>query len=294
MSPLSPRLYFPPVKITNSFAPGKIIVSGEYAVVFGHQGVAVPTTIGMLATYEESPGAKSLATHWEGIQPTNEWREFLDEIIRRIEKHRRPVRGVLTIKNHLPLGKGLGSSTALIIAVCRSILGTECQKEARSIEDVLNPGHSGIDFAVIWEKAPVSFTKKDGPKPIPLDHSLLANAVLIDTGKPEQATPELVAWVKSREKECSNALETIGHCSEELMAGKELSEILKKHHRAQVELGIVPKKVQKLISEIEKAGGAAKVVGAGAKSGGGGMVLAIGITPVQLRGMHVQSALITL
>jgi mevalonate kinase/hydroxymethylglutaryl-CoA synthase len=118
--------------------------------------------------------------------------------------------------------------------------------------------------------------------------------VLIDTGKPEQATPELVAWVKSREKECSNALETIGHCSEELMAGKELSEILKKHHRAQVELGIVPKKVQKLISEIEKAGGAAKIVGAGAKSGGGGMVLAIGITPVQLRGMHVQSALITL
>ncbi|MDD5469880.1 MAG: hypothetical protein PHO92_03755, partial [Candidatus Peribacteraceae bacterium] len=49
----------------------------------------------------------------------------------------------------------------------------------------------------------------------------------------------------------------------------------KEHHRAQVAIGVVPKAVQTMFAEIEKVGGAAKVIGAGGKTGGGGMVLAV-------------------
>jgi mevalonate kinase len=42
-----------------------------------------------------------------------------------------------------------------------------------------------------------------------------------------------------------------------------------------VKLGVVPETVQKLIENIEKTGGVAKVIGAGGRTGGAGIVLAL-------------------
>ncbi|NLG07305.1 hypothetical protein GX553_02525, partial [Candidatus Peribacteria bacterium] len=44
----------------NASAPGKIILSGEYAVVFGYPGIAVPAPIGMRVAFEPSQQGKML------------------------------------------------------------------------------------------------------------------------------------------------------------------------------------------------------------------------------------------
>ncbi len=270
-------------------APGKIILSGEYAVVFGSPGIAVPAPLTLRATFEqgeEQQGAadQRLKIRWTGIAGGEQWEEYARSIVHILGEHREPFRGTLSIQNGIPLQKGLGSSTALIVAVTRAVLGEGKRAEAIATEDRVNPGHSGIDFAVIWEEKPLFFRKGKEPQPIALGKGLLADAVLIDTGTPNETTPKLVAWVRERAEEprVRQALDAIGRCTERLAKGKEdIRAVIRDHHRAQVALGVVPKPAAKLIAQIEAAGGAAKVVGAGARSGGGGMVLAFG-TPTKL------------
>ncbi len=271
-------------------APGKIILSGEYAVVFGYPGIAMPAPIGIQAIFEPSQ-QKNMELDWEDAP--QEWQTYLEEIVRRCEESGMKGGGKLSIVNRLPLGKGMGSSTALVIAVVRALLGPDCRAQALAVEDAVNPGHSGLDFAVIWEGSPVLFRKGETVQPISLPASLLEGALLIDTGTPNETTMELVAWVKGREQELLPHLKTIGECTEHLQrlgsqnmssraasrdeVRQTLPNILRDHHRAQVALGVVPEGVRKFIAEIERTGGAGKVLGAGARSGGGGMVLAIGL-----------------
>ena len=235
-------------------------------------------------------------TH-HGIENEN----YLYRILDAVTKITGPLSGHLTIENTIPIGLGMGSSTALVIAICRCLLekqhsplscrsgrgaggegkNDEPKEIAAAIEDAVNPGHSGLDFAVIWEGKPVKFTKANGPTSVDLDLSFLKKAILIDTGKPNETTPEMVAWIKDNSLsprsgfKVKGALQTIGHCTERLLKGEDIKEIFKAHHRAQITLGIVPPNVQKFITAIEESGGAAKVIGAGGRSGGGGIVLTI-------------------
>ncbi|MBI3336385.1 hypothetical protein HYZ98_02345 [Candidatus Peregrinibacteria bacterium] len=266
------------MKLTAS-ACGKIIVSGEYAVVFGYPGISVPAPLTLQATFEQT-NIHSMKILWPEAEGTL-WIPYLRKIIDLCIEPGAPYAGTLTIENTIPLQKGMGSSTALVIAISRALLGSNCKEQALSIEDRVNPGHSGLDFEVIWNKKPILFRK--GKPPEFLDTSINQlidtshNFSLIDTGKPDQTTAELVAWVAARQHEpgVAAALQTIGHCTERLLKGEDIKEIFKAHHRAQVTLGIVPSHVQNFIAEIEESGGAAKVIGAGGRSGGGGIVLAL-------------------
>jgi len=113
-----------------SFAPGKIIISGEYAVVFGETGIAIPAPIGIRATFMEDTRKDHLDVKWLGIKGNDEWDLYLRRIIGLLERGRSPFRGTLTVMNQLPLQKGLGSSTALVIAVSRALIGKGKEAEA--------------------------------------------------------------------------------------------------------------------------------------------------------------------
>ncbi|HLD71671.1 MAG TPA: hypothetical protein VI873_03600 [Candidatus Peribacteraceae bacterium] len=269
----------------SSFAPGKIILSGEYAVVFGHTGIAVPTSIGMEVEFAEDPTAAHIDIHWEGTYGGEPWLQYAEKIVGLCQKKRVKLRGEVTIRSGLPLGKGMGSSTALLIAMTRAVLGDDAREEALLMEDHLNPGHSGLDFAVIWEDTPLLFRKGMNPEPVNLPPGILRGGILIDTGLPSEPTTELVAWMKEKlaaagtrrpSSESLEALDIIARCSKRLMAGEDLSTVIRDHHKAQVALGVVPEEVQELIATIESAKGAAKVIGAGSRTGGAGIVLALG------------------
>ncbi len=252
----------------SAFAPGKMILSGDHAVVFGYPGIAVPLALGVTAAYQ--PGDNSLEI--EGIDV-----EFAD-YVRSIASLCDVITGALTLDCTLPIGKGLGSSTAFVVAIVKRLKGDD-QALALEIEDRVNPGHSGLDFSVIWENRPVMFRKG---QPATLIDIHLPEAILIDTGRPNESTPELVAWMKSREQEMKPYLEAIGRCTERLIKDEDLATVIRDHHRAQLGLGVVTKEAAELITKIEAEGGAAKVLGAGSRTGGCGMVLAIGIERMTL------------
>ncbi len=268
------------MKLT-AVAHGKIILTGEYAVVFGHPGIAVPAPIAMQVTFEENPKSRALTLKWLGISGGEMWEDYARKIILHLEQERSPFSGKLTIRNQLPLKKGMGSSTALIIALTRCLLGEGKRAEALAVEDAMNPGHSGIDFAVIWEEKPILFRKGSEPQVITLPKDILRGALLADTGTPNESTPELVAWVQeqSEDPRVKQALITIGKCTQRLKKGEDIRTVFRDHHRSQVALGVVPKPVQTLITEIMRLGGAAKVLGAGGRTGGGGTVLALHKNP---------------
>ena len=169
----------------------------------------------------------------------------------------------------------------LILAVARLLLGDSrpavggAREAALDIENTLSPANSGFDFAVIWQGAPILY-KKGEVQPVELPAQLLLSAALIDTGAPGESTDELVAWMKGRESEIKGALNTIGNCTERLMRGEPFDVVMRDHHKAQVALGVVPSEAQQLIAAIESAGGVGKVIGAGSRTGGAGMVLALG------------------
>jgi len=266
----------------SSVAPGKIILSGEYAVVFGYPGIAVPAPLAMQVTFEESNSRletrdSQLRLKWLGISGGEAWEDYARRIILHLERDRAPFRGTVTIRNRLLLGKGMGSSTALVIGLTRVLLGSQKRAEALAVEDLMNPGHSGIDFAVIWEEKPLYFRKGQPPQTITLPKDILRGALLVDTGTPKEATPELVAWAQERSEDprIKQALITIGKCTDRLRKGEDIRTVFRDHHKAQVALGVVPALVQTMIKEIERLGGAAKVLGAGARTGGGGTVLAL-------------------
>ncbi len=255
------------------FAPGKIILSGEYAVLFGYAGIAIPSSLGVEAVFEIDPACERVEILAEGRDARSI--SYTEKIATLAQKDA-DLRGRLTVHSDLPLGKGMGSSTALIIAVVRALLGDDAREVALQIEDTLNPGHSGLDFATIWGNAPLLFRKGDVPHKIRLQSDLLRESVLIDTGFPSESTTELVAWVRGRESEIREPLKIIGECTQRLASGEPLLDVMRDHHKAQVALGVVPESVQELVAAIEKIGGSAKVIGAGGRTGGAGMVLALG------------------
>ncbi|OGG58802.1 hypothetical protein A3C86_02245 [Candidatus Kaiserbacteria bacterium RIFCSPHIGHO2_02_FULL_49_16] len=259
----------------NSFAPGKIILSGEYAVIFGYAGIAVPSSIGIEAVFEEDSACENILLTWKDA---DEKRAILyaEKIVALCHNKNPELRGRLVIHANLPLGKGMGSSTALVIAITRALLGESAREEALFIENILSPGNSGFDFATIWENVTVLFRKGTGPKPIDLPKDILIDALLIDTGLPNESTTELVAWMRTRETEVRETLKNIDNCTDRIVRGEPLDLVMRDHNKAQVSLGVVPSDVQALISDIEQVGGSAKVIGAGSRVGGAGMVLALG------------------
>jgi mevalonate kinase len=262
------------MKTMTGKAPGKIILSGEYAVVFGHPGIAIPSTRTVEITFNADRKKQGTTITWDGIEGDERWNMHIHHILHECQKFAgKEFHGTLHVENTLPLGKGMGSSTAFLIATVRSLLGDNTEEFARALEEILNPGHSGLDFAVIWHGKPVMFQHGKPHINPHIPSTFLERCMLIDSGAPNEPTPELVAWVKSRKADVNDILETIGKCTERLAKGDNPLQVLRDHHRAQVGLGVVPSAVQKLVDHIEKLGGAAKVAGAGAKSGGGGIVL---------------------
>lgn len=260
----------------NSFAPGKVILSGEYAVMYGFAGIAVPTSIGMEIMFEEDLAYDHIEIRWEGTHGGEQWLLYAKKIIGLCQMKHTKLCGRIVIHSSLPLGKGVGSSTALVIALTRALLGEDAREAALLIEDIMNPGHSGLDFATIWENVPIQFRKGDAPKRIDLSPELLRGAVLIDTGLPSESTTELIAWMRCRKADIEEPLKIIGNCTGRIVRGEPLNLVIRDHNKAQVALGVVPPDVQELIAAIEQIGGAAKVIGAGSRTGRAGMVLALG------------------
>ncbi len=161
--------------MTSFFAPGKLILLGEHAVVYGHPALAAAISRGVRAFAEPSESSQlELPGGLSKIQQQALERAF--EAAARLTRHPKVS---VSVESDLPVSMGLGSSGALAVAVARALLnaaGKEdsavaVEKIALAMEREFHGTPSGVDHTtsargamVLFQKGKVTAVK--GRKPV--------------------------------------------------------------------------------------------------------------------------------
>ena len=157
-------------------APGKIILFGEHAVVYGKPAIAIPVS-GMRATAWSEPNENGLIINALDLnekfelQNTSNQFSILAQTILSQNKQNEP-NLTINLSSKLPQGSGMGSSAATATAVCRALsnhLGVDLDANQVSelvfnAEKIVHGTPSGIDNTVVAYEMPVYFVKGKKPK----------------------------------------------------------------------------------------------------------------------------------
>jgi mevalonate kinase len=192
---------------------------------------------------------------------------------------------VINLKSNLPVGSGLGSSAASVLSELRALghylrvdFKPEWYYEFSLEAEKLQHGHpSGVDSYISLNGGCAVFENGQA-RSVPLPRMQM---FLVETGAPESTTGECVVNVKERFENDAiwNDFEAVTREVEAAVRNnndKVMRSLLRENHRLLCRIGVVPEKVQCFIDEVETAGGAAKICGAGATRGeSGGVVLVL-------------------
>lgn len=171
---------------THGTASAKVILFGEHAVVYGQPAVAIPiqdVRTSAAVSIDASVSnpiieAKDLkietslgAAHYpETILPIIKTIELIDQKIVKLPKFG----WRLTIWSKIPIGRGLGSSAAISIAIIRALTKAmmkfisprELVRYSFELEKIYHRTPSGIDNTVISLEKPILFRKDHEPSAI--------------------------------------------------------------------------------------------------------------------------------
>jgi mevalonate kinase len=325
-------------------APGKLILMGEHAVVYGRPALvaAIDLRLTLRLSRErhdvvvlELPGlgcsehlswgevrayAQAARERWgeyvlhpdlasfqemRGADPAHVVKTALGEAAGLLGE---PEGGLsLRVESDLPIGSGFGSSAATALAVLAGAflwmgapldLG-QIERLALEVERRQHGHPSGVDGATIL-RGGVLWAQR-GPEglriePVTARSPLLARLRVYDTGMPPEATGAVVAAVRGRREadpaRIEAVLDRIEAAAVAFRAVLEQEEedrdralhLIRQAQACLEELGVVPGKVCSAVRQIEAAGGAAKVSGAGSLAGpGAGSLLVYHPDPGKLR-----------
>jgi len=282
------------VKKVKASAPGKLILSGEHAVVYGKPEIITAINHRLRVTLKERK-KESQALTFISKEPTRLVNFAVRKIFKILDK--KPKRNLeIHIDSEIPVGSGLGSSAALAVATTAALwryfrqpFNKERLNEiAYEIEKKQHGTPSGGDNTIatyggfLWYRKETEFLKIF--KPLPLNLDKLPHFVLIDTGRPRETTGEMVAKVRERYQRNRGLMDKIFREMESVTREmfialnrankKKLRETIRKNEELLEKISVVGSLAKKTIREIEKSGGGAKVCGAGGIKKGSGIVLA--------------------
>lgn len=271
-------------------APGKIHLMGEHAVVHGAPALLTAINRRLVVTIEPAEALRIA---------TDESTLLIREAIRVVgDRFKMPEPHVaITITSGISAGRHLGSSAAVAVATVGALLyhlkkiwnPELINKLAYEVEKKQHGTPSGGDNSIctyggfVWFRRELPDLTTIWQLPYAVSKKL-APFYLIDTGKPNESTGDMVTlvhqWVqkypkKARETFFANEQAT-KNMAVALKQGDErtLIEAIMLGQRTLEEMGVVSKKVIPLIRSIEENGGAAKILGGGGKKGPVGYVLA--------------------
>ena len=159
-------------------APGKIILFGEHAVVYGQPAIAVPV-MQVCATAIVTPNltgfpnevrilapAVGLDALWADLPPGNPIGAALRGVRSALGLNQIPA-CTLQVTSTIPVASGLGSGAAVSVAVIRALMGflgqplpdEQVSALAYEIEKIHHGTPSGIDNTVVTYAQPVYFVK---------------------------------------------------------------------------------------------------------------------------------------
>ncbi|MGB5931687.1 MAG: mevalonate kinase [Anaerolineae bacterium] len=281
-----------------AFAPGKVILFGEHAVVYGRPAIAVPVTqIGARVTVERGVGggiliqARDLGlSHTMGQAPVDEALEPVVSLVESTLEYlgvRLPPPLVITITSTIPMARGLGSGAAVSTALVRGLgehFGRELSPEEVSAlvyeaEKFHHGTPSGIDNTVISYGHPIYFVRGEPPQTFKVGKPFLL--AIGDSGV-KSPTKVVVEEVRRRwEREPSRyepLFDQIGQvverAKEEMEGGnlEGLGSLMDENQALLRDLGVSSPQLDGLVKVAREAGAlGAKLSGAGR----GGSVIAL-------------------
>lgn len=305
-----------------AISPGKLILSGEHAVVYGQPALAIAieryTTA--VTTWHHKPHLISFKL-LDLRYAKQHTLDTLDKLKHRLQDNynaflqgkanlcdvlKKPFellqysvsnlleklnfqlpRGVeIKINSEIPIGCGMGSSAAAIMSALHALINLfkldvdphKFLKLALEVENLQHGKSSGLDLHLAAFGGGMRYQAgKAEARAIPEIPMYMVN-----TGVPAASTGECVQRVKTVITQGSmledfatvtNALD----CALQNNSMQNVELAIKENHRLLDKIGVVPQQVAKFVADIEAAGGAAKVCGAGSICGNNaGMVIIVG------------------
>lgn len=186
--------------MTAAHAPGKVILFGEHAVVYGRPAIAVPVrqvsaTVQVTALPEnggdiwiEAPDV-GFASWLATSPPEQPLARMIRLVLETLEIRKAPGLRV-RVTSTIPIASGLGSGTAVSVALGRALsrhLGRMLTPEqlsalAYDVDRIHHGTPSGIDNTVVAYERPVYFVR--GVPPVVLRIGRSFSLVIADSGEP--------------------------------------------------------------------------------------------------------------
>lgn len=268
-------------------APGKIILSGEHAVVHGYPEILSAINRRLSVEIEETGLGLD-------IQPI-EGKPIVEYAIEVI-KTKLNVSGLKNLKiridSQIPIGCGLGSSAAFAVAITAAFFEflklprsfKKINEIAYEIEKKQHGTPSGGDNTVSTYGGFLLYRKETEAFKFfsPLKTKVYPSIFLINSGKPEESTGEMIKIVKdfilSSPKEAEKIFretEQITRSFLRFLSGEEQNfpDLITRNERLLEKLGVVSVRTKILIRKIESIGGSAKISGAGGVRENSGIIL---------------------
>lgn len=271
-------------------APGKIILFGEHAVVYGQPAIAVPVTqvratATVMPNIKGSPGEVrilapdvNLDSLLGSLPPEHPMGAAVQGLIAALGSEHIPACTV-KITSTIPVASGLGSGAAVSVAVIRTLAGflghplsdEQVSSLAYEVEKIHHGTPSGIDNTVVTYAQPVYFVKGQPVETFQVARPFMI--IIADTGisaptkesvgdvqRAWQADPQryerLFAAAGSIAKTARQAIES-GH-------PEWLGPLMDENHELLQEIGVSSPELDRLVAAAKKAGAL------GAKLSGGG------------------------
>lgn len=280
-------------------APGKILLIGEHAVVYGHPAIAIPVR-GVQARAEvelsREPGVTLLAPDLNAEARSDakappRLAPFLKLTTAVMELFGEQAQGLrIRLHSTIPIGRGMGSgaamSVALVSGLCKA-LGRKLDADqvaelSLEAEREFHGTPSGVDSAVVALDEPIYFVRGKPPQPITVGPSVF-RFVIADTGI-ESPTADVVAAVRqarehdrARYDACFWELGSMASVAREVIRGgapAELGICMNHSHNLLREIGVSSPELDRLVeTAVEKGAFGAKLSGAGR---GGVMIALVG------------------
>jgi mevalonate kinase len=283
--------------VTEAYAPGKVILVGEHAVVYGRPAVAIPVfQVRARTTVESGDAGQGIVivaadlgrTFVAGRGAADPEVLPLEAAVVGVLRHLHlPLEHDLTItvSSTIPIARGLGSGAAVATAMVKALAlhfsatlsAEEVSQLVYEVERLHHGTPSGIDNTVIAYERPVYFVRGEGLETFPVGRPL--QLVIADTGV-VSSTKAVVEWVRrawQRSKDEYEALfDEVGSITRAVRRAMEMGDEeslgrrMDENHRLLQDMGVSSPQLDSLV-EVAKGSGAlgAKLSGAGR---GGNMV----------------------